>query len=113
MNYKVLFRIERLKLIDKLNNAYVRDLSLIDERKNVNAVQSMQQTEQELVKEEEKTQDEKEVDAKEETKQITLEKAREEIQKEKASDGNKANEGIKTESHEKVSVKSEHTVSSR
>jgi len=106
-------KIKSDNIADKLNNAYTRDLSLIDERKNVNAVQSMQQTEQELVKEEEKTQDEKEVDAKEETKQITLEKAREEIQKEKASDGNKANDDIKTESHEKVSVKSEHTVSSR
>lgn len=105
----------------KLENAYELDKKLIDERKSINATQSMHETEKEVQKKEktqdgkaqnEQTQDEKEADAKEE-KQTTIEKAREDIQKEKAGDGNKGNGSIDKESHEKVSSKSEHTVSSR
>lgn len=75
---------------EQLVAAYQKDVDLVEERKGINAVQSVQQTEQERQIEQTKTDERREERVDEhDPKQMTMEEAKGEIEQEKAKDGAK------------------------
>lgn len=97
-------------LQDRLTKAYELDNELVDERKNINAAQSVWQAEQEISREEEYLKG----DIEENTIHTSLGKVKEEIQKERISSVTKENGNVKKESHENnIDIKTERISSSR
>lgn len=97
-------------LENRLLKAYELDNNLVNERKDINAVQSIQQMEQELGRENGDGRD----DIEEDSKHTSLEKVKEEINKEKISTMTKENGNLQMGSQEKIAdLKTERMLSSR
>ncbi len=103
-------KVKTENLENRLLKAYELDNNLVNERKDINAVQSMQQVEQELGRENGDGRD----DIEEDSKHTSLEKVKEEINKEKISSMTKENGNLQMGSQEKIAdLKTERMLSSR
>lgn len=103
-------KVKTENLENRLLKAYEIDNNLVNERKDINAVQSIQQMEQELGRENGDGRD----DIEEDSKHTSLEKVKEEINKEKISTMTKENGNLQMGSQEKIAdLKTERMLSSR
>lgn len=103
-------KVKTENLENRLLKAYEIDNNLVNERKDINAVQSIQQMEQELGRENGDGRD----DIEEDSKYTSLEKVKEEINKEKISTMTKENGNLQMGSQEKIAdLKTERMLSSR